>query len=87
MLNLQNVWNVERRKYIGAVNEMDTAVGNIKDSLERAGALDNTIILFSTDNGGPPNGFDVNWANNFPLRAGKAYFYEGGTRNDSDEKE
>ena len=68
---------------MGAVNEMDSAIGFIKDSLQQVGVLNNTIIMFSTDNGGPPNGFDVNWANNFPLRAGKAFFYEGGTRGTS----
>ena len=59
---------------------MDNAIGDILQKLEQKGALNNTIIVFSTDNGGPPNGFNRNWANNFPLRAGKGYFYEGGTR-------
>ena len=39
--------------------------------------IDNTIIVFTTDNGGPANGFDFNWANNFPLRGVKATLWEG----------
>ena len=39
--------------------------------------MDNTIIVFTTDNGGPANGFDVNWANNYPLRGTKATLWEG----------
>ena len=41
------------------------------------GLIENTIIVFTTDNGGPANGFDVNWANNFPLRGVKATLWEG----------
>ena len=62
------------------MNELDTAIEQIVNKLQSKGELDNTIIVFSTDNGGAANGFDNNWGNNFPLRSGKGYFYEGGTR-------
>ena len=39
--------------------------------------INNTVIIFTTDNGGPANGFDANWANNFPLRGVKATLWEG----------
>ena len=39
--------------------------------------LENSVIIFTTDNGGPANGFDFNWANNYPLRGVKASLYEG----------
>lgn len=37
----------------------------------------NTVIVFTTDNGGPSDGFNRNWASNFPLRGVKATLYEG----------
>jgi len=39
--------------------------------------IENSVIVFTTDNGGPANGFDFNWANNFPLRGVKATLWEG----------
>ena len=59
---------------------MDNAIGDIVHQFVQKGVLDNTIIVFSTDNGGPQNGFMGNWANNFPLRSGKGFFFEGGAR-------
>ena len=39
--------------------------------------LENSVIIFTTDNGGPANGFHRNWANNYPLRGLKFSLYEG----------
>ena len=39
--------------------------------------LENSVIIFTTDNGGPANGYDFNWASNYPLRGVKASLYEG----------
>ena len=44
---------------------------------------DNSIIAFSTDNGGPAAGFDMNMACNFPLRGVKATLWEGTCLNSS----
>ena len=49
----------------------------VYDALVKKGMIDNTVIIFTTDNGGPANGFDYNWANNFPLRGVKATLWEG----------
>ena len=46
---------------------------------QRKGILEDSIIVFTTDNGGPAAGFDLNAASNWPLRGGKAYLWEGGT--------
>ena len=58
-----------------AVTALDTGVGKVVDALKAAGLYDNSVIVFTTDNGGYENG-----ASNFPLRAGKESFYEGGVR-------
>lgn len=52
----------------GMVAALDDSVGAVVKTLESRGMMNNTIIMFTTDNGGPANGFDANAANNFPLR-------------------
>ena len=55
------------------VHELDLSVGMIVKSLGDNNMLENTIIVFSTDNGGPAAGFNQNAASNWPLK-GVAYF-------------
>jgi arylsulfatase A-like enzyme len=50
---------------------LDDGVGRVIKALADKKMLEDTIIVFTTDNGGPANGFDMNHANNFPLR----YYY------------
>jgi hypothetical protein len=42
--------------------------------------MDNTVIFFTTDNGGPAQGFNSNMASNWPLRGMKRTLWEGGVR-------
>jgi arylsulfatase A-like enzyme len=53
---------------------VDEAIGQIVASLEKAGRRENTLIVFSSDNGGPKPG------TNTPLRDYKGSLYEGGVR-------
>ena len=57
-----------------AVTALDTGVGRVVDALQAAGLYDNTLIVFSTDNGGAAA------ASNFPLKEMKNTLYEGGVR-------
>lgn len=66
-----------RRTMAGMVSAVDVAIGKITAALEEKGLRDNTIILFSSDNGGPSPG---KVTMNTPLRAGKGTTYEGGIR-------
>ena len=47
---------------------LDDSVGNITRALHRKGMLNNTVIVFSTDNGGAAAGVNGNAACNWPLR-------------------
>jgi arylsulfatase A-like enzyme len=66
-----------RRTYAGMVAAMDEAIGQILAALDARGLRTNTLIFFSSDNGGPNPG---RVTSNGPLRAGKGTVYEGGTR-------
>eukprot|EP00055_Hartaetosiga_balthica_P016693 m.106548 g.106548 ORF g.106548 m.106548 type:complete len:584 (+) comp9155_c5_seq1:2-1753(+) len=72
--------NLKRRKYAGMVSCLDEGVGNVTQALQRNGMLDTTLIVFTTDNGGPILGGDAVGARNYPLRGGKHSVYEGGVR-------
>ena len=63
-----------RQKLAGMLAAVDEAIGKIEESLKKAGMLENTLIVFSSDNGGPPPG------DNTPFRDYKGTIFEGGTR-------
>jgi arylsulfatase A-like enzyme len=80
------------RHYAASVMHLDDSVGQIVAALQRAGKRENTLLIFTSDNGGStaenndlkypdddcPNGRLV--GNNLPLRGQKGSVYEGGTR-------
>jgi arylsulfatase A-like enzyme len=65
--------------YAGLVETMDDAVGVVLKALDELGLADNTIVIFTSDNGGVAAG-DAFATSNKPLRAGKGYQFEGGIR-------
>lgn len=66
--------------YAGLVEAMDDAVGIVLDELKNLGLEDNTIVIFTSDNGGEASAGEAPQTSNLPLRAGKGYQYEGGIR-------
>ncbi len=73
--NKQSSGNQSNAEYAAMVFAMDQNVGRLLDSLSELGLEENTIIIFTSDNGGirAISGQD-------PLRAGKGSYYEGGIR-------
>lgn len=79
-----------RRNLSAMVTAMDESVGNVTDALRAAGMWENTLLVFSTDNGGPTsarwtpvgsaNKTAVNQASNYPYKKGKATNWEGGVK-------
>ncbi|XP_066269867.1 arylsulfatase B-like isoform X3 [Branchiostoma lanceolatum] len=67
-----------RRTFAAMVSALDDAVGNVTKALSARGMLENSVIIFTTDNGGPAAGFDMNYASNWPLRGVKNTLWEGG---------
>jgi len=65
--------------YGGMVEAMDDAVGIVLAKLDELGLRENTIICFTSDNGGVASG-DSSPTSNLPLRGGKGRQWEGGTR-------
>ncbi len=69
-------------EYAAMIESVDESVGRILDTLREAGVAENTLVLFSSDNGGVTSrewkGRPV--TSNLPLRVGKGHVYEGGIR-------
>lgn len=76
----------EHAVYAAMVEAMDEAVGKVLSKLEELQLTDNTIVIFTSDNGGLSTGdrgisADQGWpTSNAPLRGGKGWLYEGGIR-------
>jgi len=64
--------------YADAMNELDHGVGVVLDELDRLGIADNTIIIFSTDNGAEKISFPD--GGTIPFRGEKGTTWEGGFR-------
>lgn len=65
-----------RAKLVAFIEHMDDGIGKVIQALKDSGQYENTVIIFSSDNGGhlPSK------ANNGPLRDGKQSMYEGGLK-------
>ncbi len=65
--------------YAGMVREMDETVATVLGALEQSGRAADTLVVFTSDNGGLATAEGAPTSNR-PLRAGKGFVYEGGIR-------
>jgi arylsulfatase A-like enzyme len=65
--------------YAAMVEHLDDNIGRLLAALERAGQAENTIVIFTSDNGGLATA-EGSPTSNAPLAEGKGWMYEGGTR-------
>ena len=85
----EQVWDTTDRRqvrvlqnhavYAAMVEAMDAAVGKVLDTLDRLDLAQNTVVLFTSDNGGLSTA-EGSPTSNLPLRGGKGWLYEGGIR-------
>lgn len=64
----------DRATYIAMVESMDSGIGKVLARLDELGLRDNTLVVFTSDNGGHT------YSRNAPLRGSKATIWEGGVR-------
>ena len=62
-------------RYAAMTEALDQIFGRVLDALESTGQRDNTLVIFTSDNGAL-----ISVADTRPLRKGKGYLYEGGIR-------
>ncbi len=75
-MQLSHIKILRRRKYAGLIKSLDDNVGRILECLDEQGLTENTLLVFTNDNGGQTQ----TGASNFPLRGGKGTLWEGGIR-------
>jgi arylsulfatase A-like enzyme len=78
--NGREVRQIQNHAVYGAmVEDMDTSVGRVLNKLDELGLATNTIVIFTSDNGGLSTA-EGSPTSNLPLRTGKGWGYEGGVR-------
>lgn len=80
--NAQTVLNEYNAEYASMVYALDENIGRLIDKLETLQLMDDTLIIFTSDNGGLTTllGNRAAPTSVKPLRAGKGWVYEGGIR-------
>lgn len=66
----------KRARLVALIEHLDSGIGKVLNTLDRTGLATNTLVIFTSDNGGVL----ANEANNGPWRGGKQHMYEGGLR-------
>lgn len=68
--------SAKRAPLVALIEHLDSGVGRVLDKLDELNLADDTLVIFTSDNGGVLH----HEANNGPWRSGKTHLYEGGLR-------
>lgn len=77
LARFKHIEDEKRQTYAAMVSAVDDGVGRVLKELRRRNVVDNTLVFFLSDNGGPHT---KNASRNTPLRGGKGDPWEGGIR-------
>ncbi|XP_018331767.1 arylsulfatase B [Agrilus planipennis] len=76
-----HIIDAHRRIFAGMVSKLDDSVGRVVEALDQKGVVQNSVIIFLSDNGSPGTSRPFpNWGSNYPLRGLKGTLFEGGLR-------
>ncbi|CAB9499987.1 Arylsulfatase I [Seminavis robusta] len=75
-------WDARRITYAGMLTAADQGIAQVIEALQETGMWDDTVVVFTTDNGGPTDVCAIQGSSNFPKRGGKCTLYDGGTTGD-----
>ena len=75
-------WDTKRVTYAGMLSAADEGIGKVIQSLKDTDMWKDTVVIFTTDNGGPTAVCAIQGSSNYPKRGGKCTIYEGGTTGD-----
>lgn len=76
-------WTAERKIYAGMLTAVDESIGKVIEALKKRNMWNDTLVVVTTDNGGPTDICAVQGSSNYPKRGGKCTVYEGGTTGDA----
>ncbi|XP_054721312.1 arylsulfatase I-like [Uloborus diversus] len=70
----------DRRIFAAMASHLDDSIGKLFATLNSSQMLENSVIIFTTDNGAAVQGIDQSTGSNWPLRGSKYNMWEGGVR-------
>lgn len=76
----ENEWDMNTKRYASLITHMDAAIGRLISEVEKLGLRENTMIIFTSDNGAAVQAPLEELKCNATLRGRKALLYEGGIR-------
>ncbi|XP_064458135.1 arylsulfatase B-like isoform X1 [Ornithodoros turicata] len=78
--DFKDIGHEKRIKFAGMVKALDISVGEVFHALDRKGMLENSVVVFSSDNGPDLERIISNYGSAWPLRGQKETPWEGGVR-------
>ncbi|KAH7962655.1 hypothetical protein HPB52_017332 [Rhipicephalus sanguineus] len=75
-----DIGHVNRTLYAGIVSALDKSVGDVFKALYEEGMLEDSVLMFTSDNGAASTYHGLDAASSWPLKGEKGALWEGGVR-------